>query len=231
MRIGELSRRSGVSVPTIKFYLREGLLPAGVATAANQAEYGETHVQRLQLIRAMIDAGRLSVARTREILRALDSGRLAPHDLLGVAHDAVTHPVRTDRDDPAFRTARAEIEALARERGWFVEPDARAIDQAADAVRTLRALGADDLLALRDTYADAAQAVAQREVAAVVARRDPARMVEAVVAGTVLGETLLNAFRLLAQESASARTLSAADVENRGRASFPGKASPRTDGD
>jgi DNA-binding transcriptional MerR regulator len=25
MRIGELSRRSGVSVPTIKFYLREGL--------------------------------------------------------------------------------------------------------------------------------------------------------------------------------------------------------------
>jgi DNA-binding transcriptional MerR regulator len=224
MRIGELSRRSGVSVPTIKFYLREGLLPPGVATAANQAEYGEGHVQRLRLIRAMIDAGRLSVARTREVLSALDSGRLAPHDLLGVAHDAVTRPVRSDRDDPAFSAARAEVEALARRRGWFVEPDARAIDQAADAIRTLRALGADDLLGLRDTYADAAQAVADREVAAVVARRDPARMVEAVVAGTVLGETLLNAFRLLAQESASAKILSAPDVENRGPASFREKA-------
>jgi DNA-binding transcriptional MerR regulator len=223
MRIGELSRRSGVSIPTIKFYLREGLLPAGVATAANQAEYAEAHVQRLQLIRAMIDAGRLPVARTREILSALDRGTLAPHDLLGVAHDAVTRPVRGDRDDAGFRAARAEVEALARDRGWIVDKDARAIDQAADAIRTLRALGQDDLLAQLDVYADAAQAVAEREVAAAVARRDPARMVEAVVVGTVLGETLLIAFRLLAQESASAKILSAPDVENRGRASFPDK--------
>jgi DNA-binding transcriptional MerR regulator len=223
MRIGELSRRSGVSIPTIKFYLREGLLPAGVATATNQAEYAEAHVQRLQLIRAMVDAGRLSVARTREILSALDGGTLAPHDLLGVAHDAVTRPVRGDRDDPGFRAARAEVEALAQARGWLVEKDARALDQAADAIRTLRALGQDDLIGLLDTYADAAQAVAEREVAAVVARRDQAAMVEAVVVGTVLGETLLNAFRLIAQESASAKILSAPDVENRGPASFGGK--------
>ncbi len=27
MRISELSRRSGVSIPTIKYYLRDGLLP------------------------------------------------------------------------------------------------------------------------------------------------------------------------------------------------------------
>lgn len=223
MRIAELSRRSGVSIPTIKFYLREGMLPPGVATAANQAEYGEAHVQRLRLIRAMIDAGRLSVARTREILAALDSGSLAPHDLLGVAQQAVTRPVPHDRDDPAFRAARAEVEALVRERGWLVGPDARALDQAADAVRMLRALGAEDLLALRDTYADAAEAVAERELAAVVARGDPARMVEAVVMGTVLGEVVFNAFRLLAQESASAKILAAADVDNRGPASSPGQ--------
>lgn len=29
MRIGELSRRTGVPVPTIKYYVREGLLPPG----------------------------------------------------------------------------------------------------------------------------------------------------------------------------------------------------------
>ena len=29
MRIAELSNRSGVPVPTIKYYLREGLLPFG----------------------------------------------------------------------------------------------------------------------------------------------------------------------------------------------------------
>ncbi len=46
MRISELSRRSGVSIPTIKYYLRDGLLPAGRATAANQADYDEDHLRR-----------------------------------------------------------------------------------------------------------------------------------------------------------------------------------------
>ena len=39
---------------------------------------------------------------------------------------------------------------------------------------------------------------------AVVARGDPARMVELVIVGTVLGEALFGALRLLAQEHASA---------------------------
>jgi DNA-binding transcriptional MerR regulator len=44
MRISELSARSGISVPTIKFYLREGLLPPGSPRAVNQADYGEPHL-------------------------------------------------------------------------------------------------------------------------------------------------------------------------------------------
>ncbi len=41
MRVAELSRRSGVSVASIKYYLREGLLPPGELTSPNQAHYGE----------------------------------------------------------------------------------------------------------------------------------------------------------------------------------------------
>jgi hypothetical protein len=41
----------------------------------------------------------------------------------------------------------------------------------------------------------------------VVARTDPARMVAGVVTGTVLGEALLTALRLLAEQDASARRL------------------------
>ena len=37
MRISELSSVTGVPVPTIKYYIREGLLPRGERTAANQA--------------------------------------------------------------------------------------------------------------------------------------------------------------------------------------------------
>ncbi|KUP95458.1 MerR family transcriptional regulator, partial [Thermobifida cellulosilytica] len=68
MRIGELSRRSGVSVPTIKYYLREGMLPEGERTAANQVRYSESHLRRLRLIRGLIDVGGLPVPTVREVL-------------------------------------------------------------------------------------------------------------------------------------------------------------------
>ncbi len=58
MRISDLGRRSGLSIPTIKFYIREGLLPPGTRTARNQARYGEAHVERLRVIRILRrDAG------------------------------------------------------------------------------------------------------------------------------------------------------------------------------
>jgi DNA-binding transcriptional MerR regulator len=208
MRIGELSRRSGVSVPTIKYYLREGLLPPGAATAANQATYSDGHLQRLRLIRALIDVGGLSVAAAWTVLSAVDSPGLEPHHLLGAAHDAVTRRARRDSEDPAWGNARAEVEELVRSRGWRVDAETAALDQAADAIHTLRLLGQEDLLACLDTYAEAADLIADREVAAVVARREPAAMVEAVVIGTVVGEALIDALRLLAQQSASARFFS-----------------------
>jgi DNA-binding transcriptional MerR regulator len=209
VRIGELSTRSRVSVATIKYYLREGLLPPGTATAANQATYAESHLQRLRLIRALIEVGGLSVAQARGVLEAVDSPDLPPHSLLGAAHHAVTRTPGRDTGDATWRAARAEVEELVRRRGWRVDPDSPGIDQAADAVRAMRALGQDDLLDSMDTYASAVEIVAAKEVDLVVARRDPVRMVEGVVTGTVLGEVLLSALRLLAQQDASARRLPA----------------------
>jgi DNA-binding transcriptional MerR regulator len=210
VRIGELSARSGTSIPTIKYYLREGLLPPGVATGRNQADYDEDHVRRLRLVRALIDVGGMAVAVVREVLTAVDKRDIPAHDLLGVAHCMVPAPSRRDHDDPGWRAARAEVDALVAERGWHVPEDAPARDAAADAIAALRALGQDDLIAELPIWTDAAEQVAIAEVAAVIARDDPAAMVEGVVTGTVLGEALLNALRRLAQEAASARLLNAA---------------------
>jgi DNA-binding transcriptional MerR regulator len=89
MRISELSRESGVPVPTIKYYLREGLLPAGTPTSATSASYDERHVDRLNLIRALVDVGRLPIARVREVVTALEQPPTSWHDLLGAAHGAL----------------------------------------------------------------------------------------------------------------------------------------------
>ena len=48
--IGELSRRTGVKVPTIRFYEVRGLLPEPGRTAGNQRRYGEDGLHRLAFV-------------------------------------------------------------------------------------------------------------------------------------------------------------------------------------
>jgi DNA-binding transcriptional MerR regulator len=53
LRIGELADASGVSVPTVKHYLREGLLPEPVKTSRNMAYYPPDFVERIRLIKQL----------------------------------------------------------------------------------------------------------------------------------------------------------------------------------
>jgi DNA-binding transcriptional MerR regulator len=53
LRIGELAEASGVPVPTIKHYLREGLLPEPVKTSRNMAYYSPEFVERIKLIKQL----------------------------------------------------------------------------------------------------------------------------------------------------------------------------------
>ena len=92
MRISELSSRTGVPVATIKYYLREKLLPGGVRTSATQAQYDKGHVARLRLIRALLGPGGLSIAAAHQVIRAIDDPPESIHELLGVAADAVAGP-------------------------------------------------------------------------------------------------------------------------------------------
>ena len=72
MKISELSRRTGVTVATIKYYIREGLLPAGTPVTVTTASYDAGHVDRLRLIRALVDIGHLPITTVSELLQALD---------------------------------------------------------------------------------------------------------------------------------------------------------------
>lgn len=51
MRIGELAQASGTPVETIRFYEREGLLPAPGRTGSNYRIYAAAHAERLAFIR------------------------------------------------------------------------------------------------------------------------------------------------------------------------------------
>lgn len=51
MQIGELAKSTGTRVETIRFYEREGLLPAPSRSAGNYRVYGDAHMERLSFIR------------------------------------------------------------------------------------------------------------------------------------------------------------------------------------
>lgn len=207
MRIGELSSRTGVPIPTIKYYLREGLLPAGERTSPNQAQYGELHVRRLKLIRAMLDVGGMSVAATSSVLLAIDSGENSLHGILGVAQSAVTTPVRVG-DDEKRRLAEQDVAGLIRRRGWQVKATNPAVQALVQIAATFRELGQEDLLAIFDGYAAAAERLADAEMEIISKRPDPDSKVEGAVLGTVLGDAVMSAMRRMAQEDASGRFFS-----------------------
>lgn len=51
MKIGELAAATATAVETVRFYEREGLVPAPRRSDANYRIYDDSHVQRLQFIR------------------------------------------------------------------------------------------------------------------------------------------------------------------------------------
>jgi DNA-binding transcriptional MerR regulator len=209
MRIAELSRVSGVPVPTIKYYLRENLLPPGELTSPNQASYGDIHVRRLRLVRALVDLAGVPVAQVKEVLAGLDSDTMSLHDQIGRAHRAITsrRQLASPPEDAATEAAAAQVDALIRSRGWTIEPDAPALTTLTETIAAMRSLGQDHLVGLLDSYADAVEKFTALEVAAVTSRPDratPDQIAESVIIGTILGETLISSLRLLAQESTSA---------------------------
>ncbi|RIJ18644.1 MerR family transcriptional regulator, partial [Clavibacter nebraskensis] len=99
MRITELAEATGVAPATVKYYVREGLLPAGTRVSDNRTDYDDEHARRVRLVRALIDVGQLPVARAREVLAVLDADARRVQEVFAVAQDALT-PGPSDADPP-----------------------------------------------------------------------------------------------------------------------------------
>lgn len=203
MRIGELSRRTGVPVPTIKYYVREGLLPTGELTSPNQASYSDAHERRLRLVRALLEVGGLSVSTIRDVLLAVDDPDRSVHKVLGAVTDPLVPRYETGDEPPD--SARRQVRELIARRGWAVEDDHPAARALAEALAALERVGHGAFAEVLDDYAAAAEQVAAADLAHVGRRLGLDDLVEGVVVGTVIGDAMLAALRRLAQVDGSAR--------------------------
>jgi DNA-binding transcriptional MerR regulator len=207
MKISELSDRSGLTVQTIKFYLREGLMPKGTATGATRAEYGEGHLERLRLIRALREVGDLPVSAIRRIVLAADDPEVGLHELLGTVQYALGPHVDVPADDPHWRAARADVDALIADLGWRVTADAPARDLLAQTFVALRKLGFPVVLTELRPYIQAATSLGEHEAARLSTDEPRTRAIHRTLVTTVLYEQVLLALHRLAQEHESARRL------------------------
>ena len=78
MKISQLVKRTGVPKETIHFYIREGLLRKPRKSGVNSAEYNETYVDQIQLIKDLRDNYYLPIPEIKKIIK--DFRKQSPSD-------------------------------------------------------------------------------------------------------------------------------------------------------
>jgi DNA-binding transcriptional MerR regulator len=197
LRIGELAEASGVPVPTIKHYLREGLLPAPVKTSRNMAYYPPEFVDRIKLIKQLQEERFMPL---RAIKSVLDAGperartlldledRILDRALAGEQTRTSAGEVRKRYGIPAEVLDRLEqIEVLSPNSRGYSPSDIKIIE----AISRFRAGGYDEEIGFTvyDTlrYKTTLEALVREEVGMVMDRLagevPPERVVEMLEAG------------------------------------------------
>jgi DNA-binding transcriptional MerR regulator len=219
MRLAELSERAGVTRPTIKFYIREGLLPAGDVQGRNQATYGPRHLERLALIRALREVAGLPLEVIARVVAEVDRGWDPKADPIGQALRAIYAPPPRDRsaaDQAAIEQLRAEVRAFLRDLPWTTDDERHAAaDEIADALLDVRRhLFPDYPVAALATYANAAWRLSAAEFEAapggarvpIRAREDDvAEPTRRAILATVLFDRIFGSLRRCANTMRSVR--------------------------
>lgn len=110
MKIGELAAASDAAVETVRYYEREGLLPAPARTESNYRSYGAEHLARLQFIRYCRGLD-MSLGEIRVLLRLKDSPHENCADVNAVLDEHIGHVSRRIRELRALEKELRELRA------------------------------------------------------------------------------------------------------------------------
>ncbi len=197
LRMRELAEASGVPAPTIKHYLREGLLPEPVKTSRNMAYYPPEFVDRIRLIKRLQEERFLPL---KAIKNVLDEGPDRAEAMLELGDQILDRALAGERSRTSAAEVRkrydlskevldrlAELEVLTPNSRGYSPSDVTIIE----AISRFRAGGYDEQIGFTvyDTlrYKVALEELARQEVDVVMERLAgevaPERVVEMLEAG------------------------------------------------
>jgi DNA-binding transcriptional MerR regulator len=206
MKIAELSRRAGVPIPTIKFYIRAGMLPRGEPGGRTQARYSGSHLDRLALIGTLRRVG-LSLAMIKQALRAMDAMSGDVEDFMAIAINSLAITPKEEADASTMADAEALLRAMVAHRGWAVDPGTPAWEAVVHACAGISSIWPGALNEQRlEQYAAVAEDTAAFEIPEEWnPTLSPPEALQYAVLGTILFEPLILALRRLAHVDRDAK--------------------------
>jgi len=111
LSIGELSRRTAVKVPTIRYYEQVGLMPAPPRTEGKQRRYGPAEVSRLNFIRHARELG-FEVEAIRELLMLSENPE---QSCVEADRTARRHMIEVERRIERLTALRGELKRMVSE--------------------------------------------------------------------------------------------------------------------
>lgn len=113
LAIGELARRTGVKIPTIRYYEQIGLLPEPPRTEGRQRRYGMDEVKRLNFIRHARELA-FDVDDIRQLLALSESPQRSCHEADSIA---IRHLARIEERIGRLEALRDELRRMVDECG------------------------------------------------------------------------------------------------------------------
>ena len=108
MRIGNLAEVTGTAIETIRFYEREGLIPAARRADNNYRMYTSAHAERLAFIRHCRNLG-MTLDEIRTLLRVRDQPMQDCSEVSALINEHIGHVTHRIRE---LRTLQKELKAL-----------------------------------------------------------------------------------------------------------------------
>ena len=119
MTISELSSLADLPLSTIKFYIRESLIPGPKKTRGTRAYYDEGHLHRLRLVKKIQTEGNLPLSKVKEIIGMIEDGERTrgkdgAEDSTVVRDGIVTSAIQVFREKGYEKATIADMVATAR---------------------------------------------------------------------------------------------------------------------
>jgi len=124
LKIGQLAKTAGVSVSTIKFYLKEGLIDPPAPGEGSMSYYSEEHVNRIQLIKKLQKERFFPLSVIRKVIstRSVAEETAAPENPEETAWEPIVHGEAITTDAAIARSGYPLEKIEQREKEGFIHP-------------------------------------------------------------------------------------------------------------